>query len=505
LKTSRSIVQVIAASMLIAACAARAPSIPAMRASAKAAPTGLDRIDTIVVIYAENRSFDNLYGSFPGANGLATAAVVPQVDHDGTPMPHLPAVRKKGAIDPAFPPHLPNQPFAIDRPPINLSLATATGDLVHQFYENQEQIDGGRNDRFAAVSNAGALVMGHYDGSQLPMWKWATEYTLADNFFQGAFGGSFLNHQWLICACTPVFHGAPPKLHARLDKKGRLVREPGSAKSALIGPPQLGHATMTPAPEDFVVNTTFPPYQPSAIPPAPGGDPRVADLSRGPLPPQTSTTIGDTLTKKGVDWAWYAGAWNAAVADAMQPPDAERKVIYNDAPGSPNFQAHHQPFNYFANFAPGTAERDRHLKDYDDLVRAIATGKLPPVAFYKPQGSLSEHAGYTDVLSGDRHVADVVAKLVASPQFERMAIIVTYDENGGWWDHVAPPAADRWGPGTRIPAIIISPFAKGGRVDHTLYDTTSILKLITRRFQLEPLPGVRPAVGDLTAAFTFGS
>ena len=189
----------------------------------------------------------------------------------------------------------------------------------------------------------------------------------------------------------------------------------------------------------------------------------------------------------------------------MQPPDAERKVIYNDAPGSPNFQAHHQPFNYFANFAPGTAERDRHLKDYDDLVRAIATGKLPPVVFYKPQGSLSEHAGYTDVLSGDRHVADVVAKLVASPQFERMAIIVTYDENGGWWDHVAPPSADRWGPGTRIPAIIISPFSKGGNVDHTLYDTTSILKLITRRFGLEPLPGVRAGVGDLTTAFTFGS
>ena len=85
-----------------------------------------------------------------------------------------------------------------------------------------------------------------------------------------------------------------------------------------------------------------------------------------------------------------------------------------------------------------------------------------------------------------------------------MAIIVTYDENGGWWDHVAPPEADRWGPGTRIPAIIISPFAKGRTIDHTLYDTTSILKLITRRFGLEPLPGVRRGVGDLSAAFTLG-
>ena len=66
---------------------------------------------------------------------------------------------------------------------------------------------------------------------------------------------------------------------------------------------------------------------------------------------------------------------------------------------------------------------------------------------------------------------------------------------------MAPPKGDRWGPGTRIPAIIVSPFAKRGHVDHTSYDTTSIIKFITRRFDLEPLPGVRAEAGDLTAAF----
>jgi phospholipase C len=87
-----------------------------------------------------------------------------------------------------------------------------------------------------------------------------------------------------------------------------------------------------------------------------------------------------------------------------------------------------------------------------------------------------------------------------------MLVIVTYDENGGYWDHVAPPTGpgwgDRWGPGTRIPTIIVSPFAKRGYVDHTSYDTTSILKLITKRFGLEPLPGVRRNPGDLTNALT---
>ena len=71
-----------------------------------------------------------------------------------------------------------------------------------------------------------------------------------------------------------------------------------------------------------------------------------------------------------------------------------------------------------------------------------------------------------------------------------MLVVITYDENGGWWDHVAPPKADRWGPGSRIPAFIISPFAKKGSVDHTQYDTTSILRFITRRFALPRLPGL---------------
>jgi phospholipase C len=87
------------------------------------------------------------------------------------------------------------------------------------------------------------------------------------------------------------------------------------------------------------------------------------------------------------------------------------------------------------------------------------------------------------------------------------AVIVTYDENGGFWDHVSPPAGpgwgDRWGPGTRVPALIISPHAKRGFVDKTRYDTTSIIKFITQRFALEPLPGARANAGDLANAFAF--
>jgi len=94
---------------------------------------------------------------------------------------------------------------------------------------------------------------------------------------------------------------------------------------------------------------------------------------------QTSKTIGDTLSAKGINWAWYAGGWKAAIADGRRPPDEKRKVIYTREDGSLNFQPHHQPFNYFQRFAPGTADRDQHLKDGDDLLEDIDAGRLPPV------------------------------------------------------------------------------------------------------------------------------
>ena len=200
------------------------------------------------------------------------------------------------------------------------------------------------------------------------------------------------------------------------------------------------------------------------------------------------------MSAKNVQWAWYAGAWDAAIADGKQPATLARQVIYAPAApaAGPNFQPHHQPFNYYANFDPAThpEERAAHLKDYRDLLADIAAGRLPPVAFYKPQGNLNQHPGYASIADGDAHIADLVAKLRAGPQWSDMVIVITYDEYGGAWDHVAPPRGDLLGPGARIPALIVSPYAKKGTVDHTQYDTESILRLIIRRFDLAGLPGI---------------
>ena len=483
----------------------------ALLAGCASLPTGaggLEQIEHIVVIYPENRSFDHLYGMFPGANGIANATIEQktQLDHDGKPLPHLPPVyAAHGKIDSRFPKDLPNGPFRIDAPPVNARMDQALPSPVHNYWHNQEQINGGSNNKFVAMTTVGAWTMGYYDGAAMKMWQWAREYTLADNFFQAAFGGSFLNHQWLICACTPEFATAPAALRAQLDAAGRLKKRPTSPASVLDGPVQVFDGRVTP--DGYAVNTTQPPFQPSGVPPAADGRLTHADPREHPLPPQTQTTIGDHLSAKHISWAWYAGAWNQALADGQRPPKEKRKVIYNRDAGSPIFQPHHQPFNYYQRFAPGTADRERHLKDGDDFFAAITSGNLPQVAFYKPTGRYNQHPSYADVLSGDAHVAGVLQRLRQSPQWAKMAVIVTYDENGGFWDHVAPPAgpgwSDRWGPGSRIPAIIVSPFARRGYVDHTPYDTTSILKFITRRFDLQPLPGVRANAGDLMNAFDF--
>jgi phospholipase C len=315
-------------------------------------------------------------------------------------------------------------------------------------------------DKFAAISDAGGLTMGHFDGSKLEMWKIAQDYTVADNFFHAAFGGSFLNHMWLACACTPVFPNAPATMVAQLDKDGNLVKD--------------GAVT----PDGYAVNTTFATASPHPA----------SAKHETLLPPQTQPTIGDRLSDANVSWAWYS----AGYADAMTGHPAAL------------FQFHHQPYVFFARYADGTPDRAKHLLDGTAFEQAIRKGNLPAVSFYKPIGDLNEHPGYAAILAGDHKAAELVRAIQANRKlWESSLIVITHDENGGTWDHVAPPRVDRWGPGTRIPAFVISPFAKRGYVDHTPYDTTAILKLIETRFGLAPL-GTRDANAyDLTNALQF--
>lgn len=513
----------------------------------------LDQITNVVVIYAENRGFDNLYGLFPGANGIpgvnptsSTSTPEPQKDFDGSTLPTLPPVwngvtagGQTVQIIQQATVGMPNKMFQIDAKAGFFNTTTVvdqtviTRDLVHRFYNNQMQINGGKNDKFAAYSDAGGLSMGYYDGTQMQLWQVAKNFTLADNFFMGAFGGSFLNHQYLVCACAPLYPNADgansPVVKSisaiDTDADGNFVRltpKAGAPTSVLNGAPTyLNDNTITPkdaAGNFYAVNTMQPPYQPSNVAPASSDTGKLfADpANASTLPPQTQTTIGDLLTAKGLSWAWYGGAWKDT--SAIASGDRKFPVAVPPAAQTPNFQFHHQPFNYYAAFDPSAHPdaRAAHLKDFDaDFLKDAAAGTLPAVSFYKPQGNLNQHAGYASVADGDAHIANVLAKLQASPQWGHMLVVVTYDENGGFYDHAGVPKGDRWGPGTRIPALIVSPFSKRGFVDKTQYDTASTLRFITHRWSLPPLKGLvdrdtalvkngSHPMGDLTGALSFG-
>lgn len=499
-----------------------------------------DNVKTVVVIYAENRSFNNLFGNFPGVE-KPLADLDPEAsqqrDRDGKLLESLPpawgGILQVGpqtvdgvtyAAGTQFQEHLLNEPYALQGPNgEDLPLSLVTRDLWHVFYQNQMQINGGKNDHFVAWADSGGLTMGHYGQTEysLRLWDVATEFVLCDNFFQGAFGGSFLNHQYLISAQVPFYPdvaNSPAKqqvatLQSDNPQDTRLKPLEKSPASAMTGPPQFGPSLLTP--DGYAVNTMAPPYWPTWIRDPDRPEYAKADVANV-LVPQVHDHIGDKLSKKNVDWAWYAGAWQTTI-DQFKDSAGIPKI--------PSFQYHHQPFNYFKKQGPeNPSERSKRLRDAglgdesstNKFLADAQAGKLPAVTFYKPQGNLNMHAGYADVASGDRHITRAIKVLRNSPQWENMVIVICVDENGGWWDHVAPPKGDRWGPGTRIPAIVVSPFARRGTVDHTTYDTASILRLITRVHDLEKLDGLKlrdesmatrgqQPMGDLTNALQFFS
>jgi phospholipase C len=451
----------------------------ALPGAAAIAASDLTRISHIIILYLENHSYDNLLGAFPGANGLARAGQATlQRDQAGVPYQTLPEV--KGPFDVNSVPAdvraialgpLPNQPLAIDGIDPRVTLATTTRGLTHLFYTNRAQIHGGENDRFALLSDAGGFSMGYYSAAAMDdtnLWKAARTGVLFDNFFQGAFGGSFLNHMWLVCACGPLWPNPPDDQRSVLNADGIPVSE----------------QRVTIAEDgDYAVNTTQSVF--------------LNDGRQGVnlLPAQSAVTIGDRLTERGIDWAWYSEGWDLANNEERTPE--ENKQFH-----AMLFAYHHQPFAYFQRFDPSTArgraERRIHLRDARDLEVDIRSGQLPPVTFYKPADLNSEHPGLGSVAAGDAAIGRVMRLLGDSPMSASYALIITYDENGGFFDHVAPPAgpaagarADFFGPGTRIPAALVSPLAQHGAINSSDFDTTSILKFIAERFDLDPLPSPR--------------
>jgi phospholipase C len=225
---------------------------------------------------------------------------------------------------------------------------------VHRFYQEQYQLNGGRQNRYVTGSDAVGLTMGHYDTRKLPIYKYLhshhhPRYAIADRFFQAAFGGSFLNHQWLVAAASPTFAGATADQHSLLDGNGMPTSYPLYTATGPVRDTALTQACPAAnglACGDYAVNTIQPTYQPYSS---------AAALK---LPPQTGATIGDRLSAKNVDWAWYSGGWSNANGDVGDRRMVERQRcrllgIRTQLP-EPSIRtarkscssSHHQPLNY---------------------------------------------------------------------------------------------------------------------------------------------------------------
>jgi acid phosphatase len=537
-------------------------AVTAMCAGPALADTGssanaFGKINHIVVIYEENHSFDNLYGGWEGVNGRANAdpSHTLQIGQGGLQYacllqddvnlasPQLPATCSDTTTAKQFSSAFTNQPFGIEAyipasartcPPPGVSFSAGsslpspsnlpggcTRDIVHRFYQEQFQLNNGAQNRYVTGSDAVGLTMGYYDTTSLPIYAYLhspahPHYAIADDFFQAAFGGSFLNHQWLIAAATPTYPGGPTSQHSVLDSNGMPINYPLYAATTSVADKPLTQLCGLPTTDpnvacgDYAVNTIQPTYQPTSSNPL-------------KLPPQTGNTIGDELSAAGVSWAWYSGGWSNADGDINGPgwtngnsgvcldPDSFANPTYPNCPNKV-FQFHHQPFNYFAAYAPGTAGRT-HLQDeqaFIDLANASSRDcKLNSVSFIKPIGLENEHPGYTSETRGSDHLVQLLQAIQNSSCSKDTMVVVTYDEFGGQWDHATPPgqggtsgAHDKWGPGTRIPALAIAPRLQGNFVvDHTQYDTTSILATIERRYGLAPLSSRDAAVNDLSNVF----
>jgi acid phosphatase len=504
-------------------------------------PTGMwaadrpHRIKNIVVIYQENWSFDSLYGLFPGANGISRSSRASLTQRDRlTGQPYSsqtgqpfdlasgslslttpPQPINNGQIDARFPADL-NTLLPYDLQDVSLQPSDKTGDIVHRYWHEQSQINHGRMNWFVTWSDNPGLVMSYFDATNLPEGLLAQQYTLCDNFFHAAFGGSFLNHQFLIAAAAPVYPNAPASMQPTLDDSGQLALDPTTGKIVHDGniTPIGGRSFVLPwrtFDKNYAVNTIFSANLASA-----GSDPKSAGL----LPSQNDSdrsdatrpyipTIGDRLSAKNVSWKWYSGGWDNALASSPTNP-ANNGTTPPNPPVDPLFQWHHQPFAFFDNYAPWkNGQRNPvsadHLQDENNFFLDLQNHSLPAVSFIKPLGPNNEHPGYADLLQGQQHVADLVDAVRNSEYWDQTLIVVTYDEHGGRWDHVSPPLRNGiWGDGSRVPGIVIGPFAKSHFVDHREHDTLSILKTIEEVFHVAPLTPLDAHASSLASSLKSG-
>jgi phospholipase C len=464
---------------------------------------------------------------------------------------------------------LPNGPFPLKG--AKLPYDSYTGDTTHRLFEMWQQSDcnvkfatkqnpsGCLSDLYPFVittytnvpdpanndaidDNGGGNSMAFYNvlqGDAPVLKQLADEYSMSDNLHQSVMGGTGANHVMLGLGdaifwsdgkgnpTTPPSHIANPDPQPGMDNVYTVdlnfdgnftacgdLSEPGikPIRDYLASLPYRPDSNCEPG-HFYMVNNDSPGFLPD-------GTVDNAGIARGAsVPPTNVRTIGEALNEKRVSWAYYGGAYNAAV-QLQHNPTSSNPVVQVGAAycNICNFES------YSSAIMGDPSQRAAHIKDATDFFAAIDNETLPAVSFVKPDGLIDGHPASSKLDLFESMVQKVVEHLKARPDLmAETAFIVTFDEGGGHYDSGYIQPLDFFGDGPRIPLIVVSPFTKGGHISHTYTDHVSILKFIERNWDLKPLthrnrdnfpnprmdddnpyvPTNSPAIGDLFDLFHF--
>ena len=353
-------------------------------------------IKHFVVMMQENHTFDNYFGTYPGADGFP----------ESIKMPVNPEDPSAGYVEPW---HLGN--------------STIT-DLSHSESTFTEQVNEGKMDGFVSALNRrnqdGKVAMGYYDDRDIPYyWNLADNYVLFDRFFSSAKDGSFSNHMYWVA-------GIPPNGERGEDLAAYLADVP---------------------------------------------------------------TIFDRLEEAGISWKFYVQNYDPSITyrDLGNVGNRASQVIW-------------VPVLNFDRFLDNP-ELSSHIVDLEQYYVDLRQGTLPSVAYIIPSGA-SEHPPQYPA-TGMRFVKNLIQELMRSPNWESSAFMLLYDDWGGWYDHVLPPEVDEYGYGPRVPALLVSPYAREGFIDSTELDFTSVLKFIEYNWSIEPLAERDANANNFLTAFDF--
>lgn len=432
-------------------------------------------IKHVVVIFQENVSFDHYFGTYPyalnpkGEPEFHAKPGTPQVNNLLTPKDYngtQPGIEKAHLMS-----ENPNSsnPSRLDRS------QALTGDMDHGYAAEQTAVDGGKMDQFVQATGHGdKTVMDYFDGNTVTaLWNYAQNFAMSDNSFGTNFGPSSPGALNLISGDTTD----GTQYSANSTVSGNTVL---TDNYQVIGDPN--------------------PYYDSA--------------STGKPVSMKGTNVGNLLNDKGITWGWFQGGFD-------HPTTAQHKNIGGNE--ITDYSPHHEPFQYFQSTANpthakpsspamiGKTDQANHQYDLNDFWTAVDHGNMPAVSYLKAPMYQDGHAGYSDPLDEQNFLVDTINKLEKTPEWKDTAVIISYDDSDGWYDHVFAPSngksvdSGQFGYGPRLPLLVISPYAKTNFVDHTLTDQSSILKFIEDNWNLGRIGGnsLDAKAGSLLNMFDF--